>query len=115
MASVDQFPLQAEITLSEVRSEETLTSRLSQFHRLRLRRRSELVGVLLDVAEWTALVRHIGRLEAEAELREDEAVRALIADRAPHAAFEAGSPERAAEIFDEADQAFERLVEERRQ
>jgi hypothetical protein len=111
VAGLDQFPLDAEISLSEVRSEQTLTDRLRAHHRLRLRRRNELVGVLLDRDAWTALVRYVDRLEAEAELREDEAARLLIAEREPRAAFEPGSSERAAEIFDEADRAYARLRE----
>jgi hypothetical protein len=109
--SLDQFSLDAEISLSEVRSGQTLTDRLQAHHRLRLRRRNELVGVLLDRDAWTALVRYVDRLEAEVELREDEAARLLIAEREPRAAFESGSAERAEEIFDEADRAYERLRE----
>jgi hypothetical protein len=108
MGNLDQFPLEAEISLTDFRSEEKVTSRLQAHHRLRVRRRSELVGVLLDIDEWQHIVRHVARLEAEAEQREDEAVRAIVAVRAPGAVFEPGSPERVAEI----DREYERLVME---
>jgi hypothetical protein len=106
---LDQFPLEAEISLSELRSEETLTSRLQTFHRLRVRRRSDFVGVFLDVGEWQRLVSHVSQLEAELELHEDEAARAIVALRAPGAAVEPGSPSRIAEI----DREYQRLVADR--
>jgi hypothetical protein len=108
MGSLDQFPLEAEISLTEFRSEEKVTSRLQTHHRLRVRRRSELVGVLLDIDEWQHLVQHVARLEAEAEQREDEAVHSIIAARASDVVFEPGSPERVSEI----DRDYERLVTE---
>ncbi len=61
MATLDQFPLDAEIALTELRSETTLTARLRMFHRLRVRRRNELVGVLIDVAAWNDLERSWNR------------------------------------------------------
>lgn len=109
MPSLDQFPLEAEISLSDFRSEETLTSRLGTYHRLRVRRRSDYVGVFLDVAEWQDLVQHVARLEAQLERHEDEAARAIVATRAPGATFEPGSTERTADI----DREYERLVAER--
>ena len=108
MLSLDQFPLEAEISLSDFRSEETLTSRLETYHRLRVRRRSDYVGVFLDVAEWQDLVQYVARLETELERREDEAARAIVAARAPGATFEPGSAERTADI----DRDYERLVVE---
>ena len=106
MASLDHFALEAEISLTEFRSEETVTSRLRAHHRLRVRRRSDLLGVFLDVGEWQHLVRYVARLEAEAEQREDEAVRAIVAERGPGAAFEPGSSARVADI----DREYERIV-----
>jgi hypothetical protein len=109
MHALDQFPLEAEISLTEFRSEETVTGRLRAYHRLRVRRRSDLVGVFLDVDEWHRLVQYVGQLEAESERREDDAARAIVAARAPDAISEPGSANRVAEI----DREFERLVAER--
>ena len=105
MTPIDQFPLDAEISLSEVRSEQTLTERLHAFHRLRIRRRSDLIGVLLDRNAWNELVTYVHRLEAEADRHEDDAARRLITKRMPHAEFEPGSTERAIDIFTEAGQS----------
>lgn len=107
--SLDRFPLEAEISLSDFRSEETLTSRLQTFHRLRVRRRNDFVGVFLDVGEWQSLVGYVAHLEAELELREDEAARAIVAQRIPGATFEPGTPGRASGI----DREYQRLVAER--
>ncbi len=109
MPSIDQFGLEAEITLSEFRSEAAVTSRLLQFHRLRVRRRADLVGVLLDSDAWQELVRLVDGLQAENARLEDEAARAILAGRLPGAVFEPGSPERA----DAIDREYERLVVER--
>jgi hypothetical protein len=109
VAALDSFQLGAEISLTELRSEKTVTERLRTHHRLQVRRRHEVVGVFLDVQEWRELVRHVTQLEAEAEQREDEAARAVIAARAPGALFESGSAERVAEI----DRAYEELVAKR--
>jgi hypothetical protein len=114
MTPLDQFPIDAEISLSEVRSEQTLTDRLHAFHRLRVRRRSDVVGILLDRDAWDELVTYVHRLEAEADRREDDAVRRIITERLPHAEFEPGSAERAADIFAEADRAVERFRTEGR-
>lgn len=98
MDGLDRFQLGAEISLTDFRSEETVRSRLRAFHRLQVRRRSELVGVFLDVDEWHELVRYVTRLETEAERREDQAARAIVDARAPGITFEPGSPKRVAEI-----------------
>jgi len=75
---------------------------------LRVRRRSDFVGVFLDVAEWQSLVHYVARLETELERREADAVRAIVSERAPGATFDPGSAERTAEI----DSEYERLVAE---
>ena len=95
--------------MTDFRSEKKLTKSLRAHHRLRVRRRNDLLGVFLDREEWGQLVRYVARLEAEAERREDEAVCAIVAARAPGAIFEPGSPERTAEI----EREYERLVAER--
>lgn len=109
MSSIDRFGLEAEITLSEFRSEAAVTSRLLQFHRLRVRRRADFVGVLLDSDAWQELVRLVDGLQAENARLEDEAARAILAERLPGAVFEPGSSERA----DAIDREYERLVAER--
>ncbi len=109
MAALDHFRLGAEISLTELRSEKTVTERLRAYHRLQVRRRHEVVGVFLDVDEWRELVRHVTQLEAEAEQREDEAARAIVAARAENAVLEPGSPERVAEI----DRTYEEFVAKR--
>lgn len=109
MATIDQFPLEAEISLTDFRSEATVTSRLATYHRLRVRRRKSVVGVLLDAGEWKHLVEYVGHLEAEAERREDEVARAIVVAREAYAVFEPGSPLRVVEI----DREVDRLVAER--
>jgi len=94
MRGLDQFPLEAEISLTEFRSQDTVTSRLRSHHRLRVRRRGDLIGVFLDVREWRQLVEYVSALEREADRREDEAALAVIHEREPGARFEAGSASR---------------------
>lgn len=108
MKALDHFQLGAEISLTEFRSEKTVTDRLAAYHRLQVRRRSELVGVILDVDEWRQLVRYVATLEAENEQAEDEAARAIIAARAD-AVLEPGSDELIAEI----DRVYEKLLAEK--
>jgi hypothetical protein len=112
MATIDQFPLEAEIALTELRSEATLTKRLRTHHRLRVRRRNELIGVLIDAEAWHHLVRYVGRLEAELEAElervENSEVRAIIEARLPGARFETGSPV----LVEEIDHECERIVSE---
>ncbi len=107
--ALDQFPLEAEISLTEFRSEDTVTSRLRDHHRLRVRRRGDLIGVFLDVDAWRGLVRHVECLEAEAEQREMEIARAIVDARAPHAEFRSGS----AGAVEAIDKEYERLTERR--
>ncbi len=106
MATIDQFPLDAEIALTELRSEATLTERLRTFHRLRVRRRNELVGVLIDAQAWHNLVRYVDLLEAELERVEDSEVRAIIEARLPEAKFEPGS----LALIEEIDHEYERII-----
>lgn len=111
MASIDQFPLDAEIAFTELRSESTVTQRLGIHHRLRVRRRNELVGVLLDAQAWHSLVRHVERLEAELEEVENAELRSLLEARLPGATFESGSPA----LVDEIDHEYERIILEKSQ
>ena len=109
MHALDQFPPDAEISLTDFRSEETVTERLRAYHCLPVRGRSDLVGVFLGVDEWRRLVQYVGQLEAESERREDDAAHAIVAARVPDAIFEPGSANRVAEI----DRELERLVANR--
>jgi hypothetical protein len=108
MATIDQFPLDAEIALTELRSEATLRERLRKYHRLRVRRRNELVGVLIDAQAWHNLVRYVELLEAELERVENSEVRAIIEARLPGASFEPGSPV----LVEEIDHEYERIISE---
>lgn len=101
----DAIPLEAELTLSELRDEKIVGSKLREFHRVRIRRYREIVGVLLDRTEWQRLIARIVTLEDQVAEFEEAALRALVAKRA-RGSFEAGSPGRAETIFDEADAAL---------
>lgn len=101
MAREDAIPLEAEITVSQLREEDTLGRTLERYHRVRLRRYSDVVGVVVDTDEWRRLTSLIETLEQRIEEFEEGALRALVAARAQQARFEAGSPERVAAIFDE--------------
>ena len=106
MGGLNQFPLEAEIALTELRSEATLTERLRVHHRLRVRRRNDLIGVLIDADSWREFVRYAEGLEAEIERAEDAEVKALIEARVAGALFEPGSPSLAEGVEDE----FQRVL-----
>ncbi len=108
MGTIDQFPLEAEIALTELRSEATLTERLRAHHRLRVRRRNELVGVLIDAESWHQLVRYVGELEVEVERAENSEVRAILEARLPSAEFEPGSPA----LIEEIEHEYQRIIAE---
>ena|SRR5450755_58776 len=106
MGAFDQFPLEAEIALTELRSEATLTERLRVYHRLRVRRRNDLIGVLIDADSWLELVRYVEGLEAEIERAEDAEVRALIEARVAGGLFEPGSPS----LIEEVEHEYQRIL-----
>ncbi len=110
MGALDQFPLEAEIALTELRSEATLTERLRVHHRLRVRRRNDLIGVLIDADAWRELVQYVERLEAEIERAEEAEVRAMIEARVASGLFEPGSPS----LVDEIEQDYQRILAEPR-
>ena len=87
MAVLDGFALDADITLSELRQEDVLDARLRTFHRLRLRRRNELVGVVVDAESWRQIEAYVRQLEERIEHLEDATARAVITSRAPDATF----------------------------
>jgi hypothetical protein len=103
MVREDAIPLGAEITVSQLREEETLGRVLAQYHRVRLRRYSDVVGVVVDTGEWHRLTSLIATLEQRVEDLEESNLRALVALRAEQAHFERGAPGRTAAIFDEAE------------
>ena len=98
MPALDGFPLDAEITISELRQEELLGERLHTFGHLRLRRRNALLGVLVEAGEWRALEEYVHGLEQQLERHEDQAVREIIAQRAPNATFVQATPDTVEEI-----------------
>jgi hypothetical protein len=89
---LDGFDLDADISVSELRHEELLGERLHAHRRLRLRRRNDVLGVVVAADEWRAHTDYVRRLEAQLERHEDDAVRALITERAPRAEFVSATP-----------------------
>ena len=103
--ALDSFSLDAEITVSELRREDVVAARLRAHHRLRLRRKNDLLGVLVDAGEWRHIVEYVRDLEHLIARYEDESLRNLVTQRAANANFEPATPEAIADI--------ERLYEER--
>jgi hypothetical protein len=91
----------AEITVSQLREEETLGLALEQHHRVRLRRDSDIVGVVVDIEEWHRLTSLIAMLERRVEELEEANLRALVSRRAERGSFEPGKPGRGATLLDE--------------
>lgn len=108
MALVDGFNMDADITVSELRQEEVLGERLHAHHRLRLRRRNDVLGVIVEAAEWRALSAYVQDLEAQVQRYEDQAVRSLIAQRTPGAQFVDATPD----VVDDIDRRYRALVGE---
>jgi hypothetical protein len=81
------FDLDAEIGMSELRSEETLTERLHEHPALRLRRRNDMLAVLVTPERWKEILQTIRDLEDAVERYEHAAVQNLIAERAATARF----------------------------
>jgi delta 1-pyrroline-5-carboxylate dehydrogenase len=106
MPVLEGFALDADITLSELRHEDVLDARLHAHHRLRLRRRNELLGVVVDAEAWREIERYVRELEEQIERYEDAAVRALIGARSANAEFVEPSAEDVSEI----DREFRALI-----
>ena len=106
MALLDGFELDADISISELRQEELLDQRLRAHHRLRLRRRNDILGVVVEAGAWRALTSYIRDLEAQVEHYEDRAVNEIIAQRAPDAEFVQATPE----VIDAIDRRYRALV-----
>ncbi len=97
MTLLDDFHMDADITVSELRQEDVLAERLHAFHRLRVRRRNDVLGVLVEADAWRAISAYVRDLEEQVERHEDEAVRQIIAQRSD-AQFEPATPDVIAEI-----------------
>jgi PHD/YefM family antitoxin component YafN of YafNO toxin-antitoxin module len=82
-----QIDVDAEITVSELRSEETLDQRLQHHSALRLRRRNDLLGVIVSTERWKSIEETIRNLNAALEQLEDAATLALIEQRVTTATY----------------------------
>ena len=103
MRTEDAFPLEAEISLTDLREETSLPVALERFHRLVLRRYGKIMGVVLDLPEWYRLTGRIADLESQVEALEDAALRELIRSRAADADPHPGHRGRYSTIFEEAE------------
>jgi hypothetical protein len=81
------FDLDAEIGMSELRSEETLTERLHEHPALRLRRRNDMLAVLVTPERWREMLQTIRDLEDAIDRYEQAAVHGIISERASTAHF----------------------------
>ena len=77
-----RFELDANISLSELRNEKELTDRLGHFHKLRVQRRGDTLGVLISRDEWQEIAEAITQYEALLEEAEDAIVKRIIDERA---------------------------------
>ncbi|HEY5146661.1 MAG TPA: hypothetical protein VII82_07825 [Polyangiaceae bacterium] len=107
MALLDGFPLDADITVSELRKEDVLAERLHIHHGLRLRRRNDVLGVVIEAEAWRAHTAYVHDLEAQIERHEDQAVRDLIARRTQDAQFVNATPE----VINEIDRQYRELTD----
>jgi hypothetical protein len=103
MRTEDAFPLEAEISLSDLREEARLPDALERFHRVVLRRYGKIMGVLLAQPEWIRLTARIADLESQVAAYEDDALRALVRARGAEADPQPGYPDRYADLFEEAE------------
>lgn len=65
MTTLDDFKLDADITVGELRHEEIVDARLKSFNRLRVRRRNDVFAVLVGAEEWQQLTDNVRELEAQ--------------------------------------------------
>lgn len=98
MNLLDGFGLDADISVSELRQEELLDERLHTHNRLRLRRRNDVLGVIVTVETWRDLAAYVRELESQIEHHEDLALHALIEQRSAGARFVQATDEVVAEI-----------------
>jgi len=94
MPIADRFKLDvgAELSVTDFRNESLVSTALSKYHLVQVRRRAESLGVLVEKAVWGALQDETRRLQEELErvkernceleeALEEAAVAALIAER----------------------------------
>jgi hypothetical protein len=70
-----------DVSVSDLRKVEDWTSRLSESGKLRLRRRGEVVAVLLSPSAWRELAIQSGRYDAALRFLEDERDQKIIEAR----------------------------------
>jgi PHD/YefM family antitoxin component YafN of YafNO toxin-antitoxin module len=80
-AFATHLDVDAEITVSELRSEETFDQRLHDHAALRLRRRNDLLGVIVSTERWKSIEETIRTLTAAVEKLEEAAVLSLVERR----------------------------------
>ena len=102
------FDLDADITVSELRHEDVLDHRLATHRQLRVRRRNDTLGVLVEASAWRELADYVRRLESQLDRYENHAVREIIGRRLPGAEFVEATPE----IIDGIERAYHRLLSE---
>lgn len=81
------FDLDADIAVSDLGSEETLTERLREHAALRLRRENDVIAVLVSSERWREIQETICDLEQQINQYEDAAVRTIINERNSTANF----------------------------
>ncbi len=86
-AVLADFDLDAEIEMSELRSEETLMERLQEHPTLRLQRRNKILAILVKPERWREMLQTIRDLEDVIDRYEQDAVRDIIAERASEVHF----------------------------
>jgi hypothetical protein len=107
-----KFDFDADVSVQDFRDADVIGAALEAHGRVRVRRRSDLVGVLVAQEEWLSLEgvfrdlqdrveELLRRVEELDEERESAAVRTIISERAGTAKFERGSHEVAREIDEE--------------
>jgi hypothetical protein len=104
MAFLDDFNLDADISVSELRQDDVLDARLRTFHRLRLRRRNDVLAVVVQADTWRTLAAHVRNLEAQLERFEDAEALALVRERSS-ATFVRATPD----VIDGIDEHYDAL------
>lgn len=82
MALLDLDLEDDDIGVSDLRDPNKLVERLRAKKRVRVRKGGKTIGILVSTAAWKELQARFEALEAEIEARDDEALAALLTDRA---------------------------------